>query len=84
MRRYSTRTMVRIETRAVFIGAHGPPDPPGKEVLPQYAVTKDEWAGWCMNYWCEYGGKKDKAKAPQKAGELAGWLAREIFRNDAC
>lgn len=66
---------VLIEIRAAELALDAPRGP----VHGDSRYTHDEFLGYAIHYWSQYGGKKAKMTAPEGAEQEAGWLAREIF-----
>lgn len=74
------KLQVKIEIRAAMLGIDAPRGPLGND---HYSAA--ERRGWGMHYWLTTSRKgsrnwrEEVARAPETPGELAGWLAREIY-----
>lgn len=66
---------VAIEIRAAELGIDAPRGTPGQE---DCCYSREEFKGYALHYWCEYG--KSCNRAPRTDAQQAGWLARVIFQ----
>jgi hypothetical protein len=78
--RMTRKQCVEIELRAAELADDAPRGPLGND-----HYTMAERGGWAMHYWLTTSRKGSRdwhgevARAPTTPGELAGWLAREIY-----